>query len=305
MIKYIGKILLCTLSIVAATIIGGMVSMMLHFEQPALPGKADMRLMGLYTIIAAAILSIALAEVSRRLNANRGARFAAIAWLAYAWLGINNPVEASIFTTIGGGLAIAVIMLFPCLLVAGMVTLLFGQPTTTSPFAVNSVQFGQNRTVMKWAICISAAILAFPAVYFFFGMPVGLIVGKFYQDQAFGLQLPSLGVVVGVQFIRGLVALVAALPVLVVWSGSRQQFAWTFSLSLFVLSGLYGLIQAYWMPWTLRSIHTVELLLDSLAYSWILALVFLQAAPVRRSQFADKEALGALESTLQMGKEKV
>ena len=42
-------------------------------------------------------------------------------------------------------------------------------------------------------------------------------------------------------------------------------------------------VQAYWMPWTLRSIHSVELLLDSLAYGWLLAVLFLSRAPAPRS----------------------
>ncbi|MGH7993838.1 MAG: hypothetical protein ACREDQ_10000, partial [Limisphaerales bacterium] len=109
--------------------------------------------------------------------------------------------------------------------------------------------------------------------------PVGLMVGKFYQNQSFNLQLPSLGVVIGVQLIRSLIALLVVLPVLVAWPGSRQRFVWTFGLGLFVVSGLYGLIQAYWMPWTMRSIHLVELLLDSLAYSGLLTVLLMPRGP--------------------------
>jgi hypothetical protein len=72
--------------------------------------------------------------------------------------------------------------------------------------------------------------------------------------------------------------LLAVLPLLVIWPGSRQRFAWIFGLNLFVVAGLYGLIQAYWMPWTLRSIHTVELLLDSVAYGWLVAALLLPRA---------------------------
>ncbi len=95
------------------------------------------------------------------------------------------------------------------------------------------------------------------------------------------MQMPSLGDVIGVQFIRSLIALLAVLLILVAWPGSRQQFAWTFGLSLFVVAGLYGLLQAYWMPWRLRSIHTVELFLDSMVYGWLLALLLLPRAPAR------------------------
>ena len=76
-----------------------------------------------------------------------------------------------------------------------------------------------------------------------------------------------------------MIALLVVLPILVAWPGSRQRFAWTFGLNLFVVAGLYGLIQAYWMPWTMRSIHLVELLLDSVVYGWLLAVLLLPRAP--------------------------
>jgi hypothetical protein len=88
-----------------------------------------------------------------------------------------------------------------------------------------------------------------------------------------------LHVLLGVQFMRSGFALLAALPILVAWRGSWRRFVWTFGLSLFVVSGLYGLMQAFWMPWTLRGIHSVELLLDSLAYGWLLAVLLLSRAP--------------------------
>jgi len=47
-------------------------------------------------------------------------------------------------------------------------------------------------------------------------MPVGLIVSDSYRDHAFGLRFPSsVNVILGVQFIRSIFALLAALPVLI------------------------------------------------------------------------------------------
>jgi len=274
MIRTAGKILLCALATVVGTMLGGLAASALPLAQPKLPSQVDAGRLILYTFAGAVVLSVTLTELSRCLRGNRRTRFAVIAWLAYAWLGVNNTIEASIFTTIGGGPFVIVTMLFPCLFAAAAVALLFGGSGTRPP-----VQFFAGQTVVQWAIRLAAAIIVFPVIYFFFGTPVGLIVGKFYQDQAFGLQMPSsLGVLLAVQFVRSLIALLAALPVLIVWSGSRRGFAWTFGLSLFVLSGLYGLIQAYWMPWTLRSIHTIELLFDSLAYAWLVAMLLLPRA---------------------------
>jgi hypothetical protein len=283
MIRYLGKILLCALSLLIGTMAGGMATAMLKLEQPKIPGQVDMRLLVLYTFVGGIVLSIALAELSRWLRGNRRLRFAVIAWFAYVWLGVNNPIEACIFTTIGGGPSMVVAMLFPCLFVAGAVTLMSGLCETPASFPVSLVQITSDRTKVQWIIRLLAAVVAFPMIYFLFGMPVGLLVGTFYSDREFGLQMPSLEIVVGVQFIRSLFALSAIVPVLIVWRGSRRRFAWTVGLSLFVVSGLYGLIQACWLPWTLRGIHGVELLLDSLIYSWILAALLLPHAPVSRS----------------------
>ena len=283
MIQYIGKILLCALSLMVGTFVGGAFSTVLHLEQAKLPAPMNLPLLGVLCLDGGIVLSLALAALSRSLPGNRGVRFAAIAWFAFAWLGINNTIEACLFTSLGGGPSMVVTMLFPCLFVAGAVVLLFRGREAGASFSSNVCQFFANQTAAQWAIRLSAAVLAFPIVYFTFGMPVGLMVGDYYRHHEFGLRFPPLNVVIGVQLIRSLFALLGVLPILVAWPGSRRRFAWTFGLSLFVVSGLYGLIQAYWMPWTLRSIHVVELLFDSLAYGWLLALLLLPRAPVEQA----------------------
>lgn len=293
MIKYLGKIFLCALSVLIGSMVGGMVTTLLKLEQPDIPGQVDMRLLALYTFVGGMVLSIALAELSQWLRGSCRWRFAAAAWFAFAWLGINNTIEACIFTTIGGGPSMVVTMLCPCLFVTGTVVPLFVGREPEASFSNNFCQFFAGRTAAQWAVRLLAAIIAFPLIYFFFGVPVGLMVGESYRNQAFGLQMPSLSVVIGVQCVRSFISLFAAVPILAAWQGSRRRFAWTFGLCLFVVSGLYGLIQAYWMPWTLRSVHTIELLLDSLAYGWILALVFLPARSARKSLSVEKVASGA------------
>ena len=278
--KYIAKILLSALILMAGTIAGVMLSLALRLEQPQFPEPMNMWSFAAYTFAAGVVLSIALAELSRWLGGNRWARFAAIAWFVYAWMGINNPIEGNIYTSMGGGPFTIVTMLFPCLFVAGAVELLFGGREPEATFSDDLRQFFANRTTAQWILRLAAAVLAFPLVYFVFGMPVGLIVGEYHHNHAFGLRLPSsLNVILGVQFMRSGFALLAALPILVAWRGSWRRFVWTFGLSLFVVSGLYGLMEAFWMPWTLRGIHSVELLLDSLAYGWLLAVLLLSRAP--------------------------
>ncbi len=54
---------------------------------------------------------------------------------------------------------------------------------------------------------------------------------------------------------------------------SRRRLGVTFGLSLFIALGLYGMIQAYWLPWDMRGIHAVEVLVDSLVYGWLIVVL--------------------------------
>jgi hypothetical protein len=279
MFKYLGKIGLCALSTVVGIMVAGLLSSALHLDQPRLPGSVNPQILILLCLVGGFVLSLALAALSPQLPGNRRSRFMIIAWFVFAWLGMNNTIEASIFTTLGGGLVMVVTMLFVSIFVAGAVVLLFGNLERGISFSDGFHRLFDHRTVAQWAVRLALLLLAFPVVYFFFGMPVGLMVGKFYQNQSFDLRMPSLGVVIGVQFLRSLIALLAGLPILIVWPASRPRFAWTFGLNLFVVAGLYGLIQAYWMPWTLRGVHLVELFLDSVVYGWLLAILLLPRVP--------------------------
>ncbi len=270
MFTYIGKILVCALSVVVGTVLGGMAFTALGLPGPQMPPVVDARLLALSTLVGSVALAIGLAEIARRLRGSFGTRWLIVAWFAYGCLGINNTIEASIFTSIGGGLALAVLWLVACLLSAGVITLLFRNPTPVESFGASVRGFFGGRTVGQWAWRLAAAWLAFPMVYCIFGMPVGLLVQNSYRDQAFGLRLPGLGVILAVQCVRSIVFLLGALAVFVAWSGLRRRLGVIFGLSLFIVLGLYGLIQAYWLPWGMRGLHTVEILLDSLVYAWLL-----------------------------------
>jgi hypothetical protein len=281
-VKYISKILLCALILLAGTIAGAALSMLLQLEPPQFPAPMNLWSFGAYTYAAGGILSVAFAELSRWLAGNRWMRRAILAGLSFSWLGINNPIEGCIYTSMGGQLYTTVTMLLVCSFVAGAVERLFGGRESESSFSDDLRQFFASRTTAQWMLRLFAALLAFPLVYFAFGMPAGLIVAEYHHQHSYGLKLPSsMPALLAVEFLRSGFALLTALPVLAAWRGSRLRFVWTFGLSLFVVAGLYGLMQAFWMPWTMRGVHAVELLLDSLAYGWLLAALLLAPQAVR------------------------
>jgi hypothetical protein len=62
------------------------------------------------------------------------------------------------------------------LLVAGLVTLLFRNPTKGARPHVSVRAFFAARTPRQWTVRLLMAWMAFPVVYFMFGMTVGLVV---------------------------------------------------------------------------------------------------------------------------------
>jgi hypothetical protein len=68
--------------------------------------------------------------------------------------------------------------------------------------------------------------------------------------------------------------MLACLPVLIAWHHSRHSLMLSLGWALFVLVGLLNLMQAVWLPATLRLTHILEILADSFVYAWVLVMLF-------------------------------
>ena len=169
-----------------------------------------------------------------------------------------------------------VFSLLPCLLFGGVTALLFKPSGKAEPFGRQVSHFFSGRSTQKWAWRFVAAICAFPVVYWTFGMMVAPWVIEYYKQGQFGLTLPSAGAIVLVQLLRSSLFFLAALPILIVWSGSRRQLTVLLGFAFFVLVGLFGMIQAYWLGPVLLVLHNIEILVDSVVYAGILAFLFVR-----------------------------
>jgi len=87
------------------------------------------------------------------------------------------------------------------------------------------------------------------------------------------LTLPGGRVIVLVQFLRSSLFLLAALPLLMAWSGSRRRLSVTLGLAFYVLVGLFSMIQSYWLAPALQIAHNLEIFADSLVYALALTLL--------------------------------
>jgi hypothetical protein len=273
-LEYLWKTSLCALTYLIGIAAGGVAAAALGLELPVIPsaGGNTFPLVGL--MVGCILLALSLGPVANRIRGGRVTRGLMLAAFAYVCLGLNTAIEASIFTTFGGTAALAVMPVVPCVLLGLVAAALFRRPRASESLVASSQHSTGGAGWQGWLWRIAAAVVSFPLIYFLFGMPVGLLVADYYRVEASGLFLPSLSVVIGTQFVRGVLYLLACLPVVLSWSGSRRDFILVFGIALFVFIGLFSMVQASWFPMQMRLIHTLELFADAMTYACVLAVLF-------------------------------
>jgi len=275
-VGYIWRVALCAFAYVVGTTAGGAIVSALGMELPSIPEQADEKTMGLCLLAGSFALAIAIGPLARRLRAAYLVRWLVLAALTYVCLGLNTPIEAAIFTSMGGMGTMPVFSILPCLLFAGVLALLFKPSEKAAGLGLNVCRFFAGRSAREWTWRFAAGICAFPAIYWIFGMMVAPWVLEYYKQGQFGLTLPGTGVIVLVQFLRSSLFFLASLGVLIVWSGSRLELTARLGLAFFVLVGLFGMIQSYWLWATVLVLHNLEILADSVVYAGVLAVLFVR-----------------------------
>ena len=264
---------LCAGVYVVGTAVGGALVSALGMPVPEMPVQADEKIAGVLLVVASLALAAGLTPLARRLQGPYWLRWLTLAALCYACLGVASPLEGAIFTTLRGMESIPVLFLPPCLLFGAAVAALFEPAHPDGAPLVAVRRFLRDRSPRQWVWRFIGAVFAFPVVYWTFGMMVAPFVMAYYQQGQFALAVPNPGVIVGTQFLRGLLFLAASLPILVMWSGSRRQLVLALGLAFYLLVGLFEMIQSYWLAPTLQILHNAEIFLDSMVYA--LALVLL------------------------------
>lgn len=281
-VHYLWKVPLCVLAYMVGMVGGGVLLPWLGMKMPDMPAQADPQLVALYTLIATVAIAAAVGPVARAIRGRYAVRWLALFLFAAVCLSINTGIEASIFTKVAG-LPVAALGILPALLLAATAALVFRPGKNGETESRSLGQFFASHSAGQWAWRILAAILAFPIIYFAFGMPVGVLIGDYYRQEQFGLILPPLGTVIVVQLVRSVLFLAATFPIVALWLGSRRRLILALGAALFVFVGLFGMIQAHWLPAHIRAVHTVEFLADSMAYALALAgLLFVPAQGEKR-----------------------
>ena len=272
-VGYTWRLPLCTLAYVGGVIASGALVGALGLPLPQLPEQANEQTMGLCLILGSLILALGLVPLARRIRGGFLVRWLALSGLCYVCLGLNTPIEAAIFTSLGGMGSIPVFTILPCLLFGATVVLLFQPLDPHAPFHVMVGRFFAGRTLGEWAWRITAAVCAFPLIYWTFGLMIAPVVRPYYEQGQFGLALPSAGAIALVQFLRSVLFLAAALPILIAGAAPRRHLILTLGPAFYLLVGLFSMIQTYWLAPTLLVLHNLEIFADSMVYALVLAVL--------------------------------
>jgi hypothetical protein len=284
----LGKLILCGLTFAVGTILGGMLASLLKLPTPTPPQGADVRAIGLYSMLATPLLALALALIARGLGGSFLTRMLSISFFTWTAYTLNTQLEASIFTAYAAGFWFAAVdYLVPALLCGAAVAFLFPPEKNGEGLFAASTAFFARRTPLSWVWRLVVAAVAFMPIYFLFGLMVVPFTGEYYRQNLFGLTMPTIDQILPILFIRSILFLLACLPIIILWQKSWTSLFWRLGFALYVLVGLIYMLISTWLPLYVRFPHALEILADEFVYAGVLVMLLAKRpAPEKLSQGA-------------------
>jgi hypothetical protein len=263
-----------------------LVFQMAGVSSPRMPTQAPEVIAGWYLLAGSIAVAAGMLLSSRGIRGSLPVRWLVLATFLFVGFGVSTTIEASIYSNTNGVARMTAVLLLPCLLLAGVGAVLFKSSLPQSPPVRTLADALRGLTSAQWSLRLVAAIAAFPFIYFVFGVIVSPVVSPYYDQGVSGLVLPEPGVVVATQFLRGGLHLLAVLPLMFFWGGSRRQLALSLGLAFFVIVTAYDFVLAYQVPAVLVVTHGIEVLTSSFVYSWALVTVLAREGKASRAQGA-------------------
>lgn len=267
--KTVLKLAVCVAVFAVSLVVGGMFVRLLHLQFASMPhSDTSERTHLLLALVAGTSLVLGIFPLARRLTGPFALRWIALGSFVFLALGVNTMIEVSVFgNSSGGGVAAEAVLYFvQAVFLGATVPVFFGTDEMASGLP--------HRGWIDWTGRGIAAWVGFPVIYFVFGLCVAPIVIPYYQAGVAGLHIPPLPSILQTQLLRSAVFLASSLPLIALWKGSRRELWLTLGLAHSVTVGIFGLVQATFMPGVLRVVHSVEIAADSFAYAGLLVLLF-------------------------------
>ena len=246
-----------------ATMISGAMVTAAGLQFPEIPGQVYNLALSL---LASLLLGAAVFLIAGGLRGSIGLRWLVLFAFTYVSYCVNNQLEGAIFTTIGGQGTMLAFFLLPCAVIAGIAVFVVTPPADGTRLTTVFT----DRPVSSWLWRLALAWLAFPVIYHVFGALIYPLVAEGYESGELGLVLPSQGIIIGVVSLRSLLFLAVVVPILCNWWRTRRNLVIALAVGLSAMVGVAGLIEATFLPITMRIVHGLEITADSIAHAWVL-----------------------------------
>lgn len=272
-VSYVWKLPLCAIAFFIGMALSGVLLPVVGLQSPAMPAGTDANSIAAWFLLGSLILALPLSTLSKNLGGRAIERWGILFALTWGIAGIGMVLESFFFmdtgavSSLNSALFTILNFMFPSLFMAGTIAWLFS-PVETERKPKNKMGW------VEWAWKLLAALAAYPAAYFFFGLLVQPYVMEFYTQGQYELTVPTWGQLIPLQLARSALFLLICLPVILYWSGSRRKLWVSLGVSFFVLTAFMAVITAYWFPWQLRFYHGLELLADGMVYVGMLVYLF-------------------------------
>lgn len=285
--SYIWKIIACAMAYPLGVVLSGMTFHAVGAVLPSspIPHASQSQHPMLLMLGASLVLAAGMVLLAEGVHGSFTIRAIVLCIFVYVSTGVNNVIEATRFMIAyakGGASTLLAFQVLPCVLFALALALWIRRGRESSPFSARATNFFSQRSAASWVWRMLAVVAGFPVIYFFFGMCVSPIVVPYYRSSGLGLTIPSFAIMLSTATERSALFLAATLPVLILWQGTRRRLTIALGLGFTVLVGWFPLLQASFLPPTLRIAHSLEICADSFVYAILLTVLL--AAPLNSTR---------------------
>jgi len=261
-----------------ATAIAGLIARGLGLSFPSIATQIDPTTSLMLRGASGFLLGLIVSPLAVRLRVPAVERFAVLALLLLIVNQAVNLIEGFYFTTYftTGFASTLVTALIGSSVVAWLLAVLF-PPRVEDRRLLRSIQsYYRQRSVFAWAWRILLAGALYLPTYFVFGMLAYPFVQAYYQDPSLGagVRVPGVEVILPLEVVRGLLYVLAVLPLVALLRYPRWGLALLLGLTIAGLNAWEPLIANTLWPATMRLTHGLEITGDALVQgvtiAWLL-----------------------------------
>jgi len=244
-------------------------------QMPGVPQAAaagmGKTLLGL--VLSGFVISLVFGPIAARLRLKLGQRMGLLFGILLMTGSLINVLESAFFTTLGPAVLTSGVVsaIVSYVVLAYFLAKLFPPPSEDVELSEAISHLANRRSGLFWRISL-AGVLFFP-IFALFGSMVYPVLRPFYENPTLGIGVtqPSANVAMSLELGRGLLFVLTLLPLVALLPGPRPALGLRLGLVLAVMVAVSPMLQTHWFPSTMRWLHGLESVGDSLAHGMVIA----------------------------------